>query len=468
MKTYSIVLLIVLVSNTLFSQVGVNDDNTAPHSSAMLDVKSSSLGFLPPRMTTPERDAIASPASGLLIYNTDCNDIQLFNGTVWVPMGSSAAVSLGAITGDATPCTGSAGYVYSVTPYAGVDGYSWTVPAGAQITDGQATNSATVSFGSSGGDVLVYAYTDCWKSQVSVLSVSLLPLLPAPAVGTHLPATTQITWNWNEVTGATGYRFNDENDYSTATDIGNTTTHIESGLTCETAYTRYVWAFDACPGSAPLVMNATTTTCPFVCGTSTITVNHVAGAVAPVTKTVTYGTVTNIPGVPTKCWITSNLGASHQATAVNDTTEASAGWYWQFNRAQGYKHTGLSRVPTTDWITYINENTDWQAANNPCTIELGTGWRQPTWSEWDAVKAQGGWSNWNGPWGSPLKMHAAGELMAGSGGGYLTGRGSYGVYWSMTQGTYYNSAINLTMSTSSVGVAYADKTYGKPLRCLKD
>ena len=61
-----------------------------------------------------------------------------------------------------------------------------------------------------------------------------------------------------------------------------------------------------------------------------------AGTVAPVDKTVTYGTVTNIPGETSKCWITSNLGADHQATAVNDATEASAGWYWQFNR-----HTGI-------------------------------------------------------------------------------------------------------------------------------
>ncbi|MEI7897716.1 MAG: hypothetical protein WCJ26_11825, partial [bacterium] len=74
------------------------------------------------------------------------------------------------------------------------------------------------------------------------------------------------------------------------------------------------------------------------CGTMTI--NHVAGTTAPVTKTVTYGTVTNITGEPSKCWITSNLGADHQATAVNDGTEASAGWYWQFNRKQGYKHDG--------------------------------------------------------------------------------------------------------------------------------
>lgn len=468
MKKFFVFIFLLCLTGVLLAQVGVNTDNSAPDPSAILDVKSTSLGFLPPRMNTVQRDQITGPASGLVIYNTDCNDVQLFTGSAWIPLGNGGAVALGAITGDATPCTGSAGNVYSVSPYAGMDGYIWTVPPGAQITAGQGTQSVTVDFSSSNGDILVYGYTDCWKSQASILNISLLPLLPAPAAGTHVPATTQITWNWNSVTGASGYKFNTENNYGTATDLGNTTSHIETGLTCETAYTRYVWAYDDCPGSEPLTMNSSTTTCPFICGTSTITVNHIAGAVAPVNKTVTYGTVTNIPGATSKCWITSNLGASHQATAVNDTTEASAGWYWQFNRAQGYKHTGLSRVPATAWITYIYENSDWQPANNPCTIELGAGWRLPTWTEWDAVKAQGGWNNWNGPWGSPLKMHASGELMPGIGGGYLTGRGIYGAYWSQTQGSYYNSAINISFSTSSVGVSYADKTYGKTLRCIKD
>jgi hypothetical protein len=60
-----------------------------------------------------------------------------------------------------------------------------------------------------------------------------------------------------------------------------------------------------------------------------ITISHVAAnGVAPVDKSVTYGTVTNIPGEPSKCWITSNLGSDHQALAIDDPTEASAGWYW--------------------------------------------------------------------------------------------------------------------------------------------
>jgi hypothetical protein len=170
---------------------------------------------------------------------------------------------------------------------------------------------------------------------------------------------------------------------------------------------------------------------PFSCGNQLI-INHVAGNVSPVTKTVTYGTISNVPGEPAKCWITSNLGSDHQANAVNDATEASAGWYWQFNRMQGYKHDGTNRTPNTTWISPINETLDWQAANDPCALELGNGWRLPTVSEFNNVDLSGNWNDWNGPWSSALKMHAAGYLYFNE--GPLLSRGEFGLYWSSTQG----------------------------------
>ena len=61
----------LLMAATCYTQVAINTDGTAPDNSAMLDVKSTDKGFLPPRMTTSQRDAISNPASGLVIYNTD-------------------------------------------------------------------------------------------------------------------------------------------------------------------------------------------------------------------------------------------------------------------------------------------------------------------------------------------------------------------------------------------------------------
>jgi hypothetical protein len=76
--------LLFLICTATFSQVGINADNSSPASSAMLDVKSTSKGFLPPRMTTTQRDAIALPVAGLTIYNTTKNCNETYNGSYWV------------------------------------------------------------------------------------------------------------------------------------------------------------------------------------------------------------------------------------------------------------------------------------------------------------------------------------------------------------------------------------------------
>ena len=72
-----------------FSNNGLayQDDNVPTQdASAAFQVNSTARGFLPPRMTTTERDAIASPAAGLMIYNTDTNTAECWNGSAWMPM----------------------------------------------------------------------------------------------------------------------------------------------------------------------------------------------------------------------------------------------------------------------------------------------------------------------------------------------------------------------------------------------
>jgi len=53
----------------------------------------STKGFLGPRMTTTQRDAIASPATGLIIYNTTTNKINYWNGTAWIEIATPAVTS---------------------------------------------------------------------------------------------------------------------------------------------------------------------------------------------------------------------------------------------------------------------------------------------------------------------------------------------------------------------------------------
>jgi len=57
---------------------------TTPASSAKLDVSSTTKGFLMPRLTCAQRDAISSPAEGLMIYNSELKCINYFNGSNWL------------------------------------------------------------------------------------------------------------------------------------------------------------------------------------------------------------------------------------------------------------------------------------------------------------------------------------------------------------------------------------------------
>ena len=52
-----------------------------------VEIASTTQGFLPPHMTTAQRDAIASPAAGLTMYNTTINCLQSWNGALWVDDG---------------------------------------------------------------------------------------------------------------------------------------------------------------------------------------------------------------------------------------------------------------------------------------------------------------------------------------------------------------------------------------------
>lgn len=60
-------------------------NNNSPSASAQLDVSSTTRGFLPPRMTTAQRDAISSPAAGLVIYNTTTSKLQVYT-TSWTDL----------------------------------------------------------------------------------------------------------------------------------------------------------------------------------------------------------------------------------------------------------------------------------------------------------------------------------------------------------------------------------------------
>ena len=84
----------MLATISLSAQVSINTDNSAPDGSAMLEVKSTEKGFLPPRMTQAQRDVI-TPVEGLVIYNTDTHQPNFYNGTEWTRLGVNSGLYIG-------------------------------------------------------------------------------------------------------------------------------------------------------------------------------------------------------------------------------------------------------------------------------------------------------------------------------------------------------------------------------------
>lgn len=123
-KFLTLVLLVASVNAQ--AQIGIN--NPTPDPSAALDVSSTTQGMLVPRMTQAQRTAIASPATGLLVYQTDATaGFYFYNGTAWT--------SLNGTNGQGVPTGGTAGQVLAKVDATNYN-TQWVTPgagSGAQV-----------------------------------------------------------------------------------------------------------------------------------------------------------------------------------------------------------------------------------------------------------------------------------------------------------------------------------------------
>ena len=115
-RTFLLLAAIVLTlwGKSFAQSVGINSDNSFPNGSAMLDVKSTTKGFLAPRMTATQLGNIPTPATGLLVFQTDgTSGFYYYTGSAWVIIGGSSGGG-----GTVTDVTGTAPIVSSggITP----------------------------------------------------------------------------------------------------------------------------------------------------------------------------------------------------------------------------------------------------------------------------------------------------------------------------------------------------------------
>jgi len=95
--------MFTIISATAQNNVGIGTTNPDP--SAVLEANSTTQGFLPPRMTEAQRNAIAAPvAAGLVVWCSNCGadgELQVYNGTNWTNMVGGTALAAPLAIGDA-------------------------------------------------------------------------------------------------------------------------------------------------------------------------------------------------------------------------------------------------------------------------------------------------------------------------------------------------------------------------------
>jgi uncharacterized protein (TIGR02145 family) len=184
------------------SNIGIG--TTTPNVSAITEMNSTNQGFLPPRMTTTQRNAIVSPASGLQIYNSTTGCLNFYSVSAWYEVCGtvvySAVVSTlscgtATITGSLTSGTAASGVSISV-PYTGGNGGTY---AAQTIPSTSVTGlTASIAAGSlaTGASALVYTISGTPSaSGTASFAINIggqsctLNITVSPAIGTFAAGT---------------------------------------------------------------------------------------------------------------------------------------------------------------------------------------------------------------------------------------------------------------------------------------
>ena len=249
--------------------------------------------------------------------------------------------------------------------------------------------------------------------------------------------------------------------------MGTATAKAESGLLCNTAYTRYAWAYNACGSSTPVALNQTTSACGVPC----------AG-----TPTVSYGGQTyNTVQIGSQCWFKENLNIGTKINGYVEQTNNGTIEKYCFNDlfTNCNIYGGLYRW--NEMMQYITT----EGVQGICP----TGWHIPTDAEWTTVTTFLGGIILAGG-----KMKSTGTIQAGTGlwyspnigatnesgytalpAGYLSDGGGFGemgnyIYWWSSSEVTATSAWyrNTNYASSWLGRSSDGKDNAFSVRCLRD
>ena len=497
------------------NRIGIG--TATPNAAAALDITSTTTGFLPPRMTTAQRSAIATPTEGLTIYNTTLRCIEFFtnngwyspcpvtnpssNGTAVVSAWSCATANAGTLTagtaasgvtntvtatvttagtyniniqlngitfsGSGTfPGTGAQNVVLTAT---GTPLYGGTFAYALTTTPSCSFNRTVAANATSGGSAVVSAYT----STASTGAINALS-----AVGINVTQTITAT-----VTTAGTYNIS-----ATASGVTFTGQGTFAGTGSQTVVLTATGTTTADYDAAPIAFTLATT--PSANFTRAISIPGNYAICDPALPN--YTAVVDIVTLTGKTWMDRNLGATRVAENVYDPNAYGCHYQWgrgtdkhanMFYNTNGtvitrpYIYNGSPSVTPGNgnlyigpapWLNWMFTDTDnlWQGVagvNNPCP----SGYRIPTFAEWNAEFAAYGVTNTTGnAWTMPHKLSASSLTNGPNALLNTTGSGIY--VHSTTAGNGYIAFSRILANGTYYGSYGRVKSDGVAVRCIKN
>jgi uncharacterized protein (TIGR02145 family) len=398
MKTsrFSIMLIAAFLLSPILvvSQVAINSDGTSPNNSAMLDIKSTNKGVLPPRLTHAELNAIANPADGLVVYCTDCGTIgsgamamamngawYLFNVTCLNPLSPIAVVHIPSYNQ----------VIWKWNLVAGATGYKWNTVNNASTAIDMGTATTKTETGLTCGIAytrFVWAYSNCGTSTPSTLIQNTLSCPVIPTV-----TTTPIT-NITTSTASSGGNIASDGGASVTargvcwsilpnpTIAGNKTidgsgtglfTSSITGLAFNTLYYVRAYATNSV-GTAygnELSFTAINQPCPGI-------------------PTVVYGGKTyNTVQIGTQCWLRENLNIGSMIGGMSDQTNNSIIEKYCWNDLESNCDVYGGLYQWAEAVQYLNGASNTTSWSPPPTGNVQgicpAGWHVPSDAEWCTI-----------------------------------------------------------------------------------
>ncbi len=307
---------------------------------------------VPGTVTGNGATAVSADISGLVVNNTyhyrvnGVNSVGTTNGndmtfyTVDCPLPGTA----GPITGPATGCANTGGYVYSVAPIPNATGYDWTLPAGSMITGGANSPSITVTFGTVSGDVTVHGTNICGTGSTSTKAVTVSPA-PVPTItGQDNMCVNSGYYTYITEPGMTGYDWTVTAGGTIVMGAGTNSIQVSWNVAGAQSVSVNYTNTSGCMAASPTVLP--------------ITVDGVPAAAGPIT------------GTPTLCF--GSTGVAYSVGAIADAIT----YIWNVPAGATITSGAGTNSITVDWNTLTGPQTITVVGNNIC----GNGPSSPPYS----------------------------------------------------------------------------------------